>query len=439
MTLQSSLESAGEAVDRCLRLAKLSEEDNRTTRTFLSPPMREAQRLIRGWMEGAGLTVTIDAVGNVRGVVPGSRSGAAPLLIGSHIDTVPGAGPFDGVLGVMLAIGLVEALDGETPEFGIEVVAFSEEEGVRFHIPFLGSRALIGTLDRDTLQVQDDRGITMAQAIRDFGLNPDRLDEAQVRSSVLGYVEFHIEQGPILDNLRMPVGVVEGIVGQTRLEAVFRGTTNHAGTTPMHLRRDAMPAASEWILEVERQASAVPGIVATVGSITAVPGAVNVIPGEVRASLDVRHADDLRRAAAVHRLIAHARAIAERRKLEFDWNTRLDQHAIRCDPALTDAMARSVELSGLPVHRMVSGAGHDAMVMASRMPVAMLFIRSPEGISHHSAESVRIEDVAAALRSGSHFLKQISGTLQLSDSLTARHDDAVRHVREDSGIDNAGQ
>src|SRR2546426_472702 len=355
MTLQSSLESAGEAVDRCLRLAKLSEEEDQTTRTFLSPPMREAQRLIRGWIDGAGLTVTIDVVRNVRGVVPGSRSGAAPLLIGSHIDTVPGAGPFDGVLGVMLAIGLVEALDGETPEFGIEVVAFSEEEGVRFHIPFLGSRALIGTLDRDTLQVQDDRGITMAQAIRDFGLNPDRLDEAQVRSS------------------------------------------------------------------------------------PAVPGAVNVIPGEVRATLDARHADDLRRATAVHRLIAHARAIAERRKLEFDWNTRLDQHAIRCDPALTDALARSVELSGLPVHRMVSGAGHDAMVMASRMPVAMLFIRSPEGISHHSAESVRIEDVAAALRSGSHFLKQISGTLQLSDSLTARHDDAVRHVREDSGIDNAGQ
>src|SRR5438093_11409789 len=204
MTLQSSLDRAREAVDRCLRLAKLSEEDNRTTRTFLSPPMREAQRLIRGWMEGAGLTVTIDAVGNVRGVVPGSRSGAAPLLIGSHIDTVPGAGPFDGVLGVMLAIGLVEALDGETPEFGIEVVAFSEEEGVRFHIPFLGSRALIGRLDRDTLQVQADRGITMPQAIGDFGLTPDRLDDAQVRSSVLGYVEFHIEQGPILDDLPMP-------------------------------------------------------------------------------------------------------------------------------------------------------------------------------------------------------------------------------------------
>src|SRR5436309_11119718 len=367
MTLQSSLDRAREAVDRCLRLAKLSEEDNRTTRTFLSPPMREAQRLIRGWMEGAGLTVTIDAVGNVRGVVPGSRSGAAPLLIGSHIDTVPGAGPFDGVLGVMLAIGLVDALDGETPEFGIEVVAFSEEEGVRFHIPFLGSRALIGTLDRDTHQVQDDRGITMAQAIRDFGLNPDRLDEAQVRSSVLGYVEFHIEQGPILDDLRMPVGVVEGIVGQTRLEAVFRGTTNHAGTTPMHLRRDAMPAASEWILEVERQASAVPGIVATVGSITAVPGAVNVIPGEVRATLDVRHADDLRRAAAVHCLIAHARAIAERRKLELDWNPRLDPHAIRCDRGLTGALARAVGVGGLPVHGMGSGAGPDAAGMASRM------------------------------------------------------------------------
>ncbi|HYR44337.1 MAG TPA: M20/M25/M40 family metallo-hydrolase, partial [Terriglobia bacterium] len=202
--------------------------------------------------------------------------------------------------------------------------------------------------------------------------------------------------------------VVDGIAGQTRVEAVFRGQTNHAGTTPMHLRRDALPAASEWILEVEREASATAGLVATVGHITAVPGAANVIPGEVRAMLDVRHADDSVRTSAVRRILEHAHIIAERRRLEWTWELRLEQSAVACDTGLTETMIQSVESAGYPVHRMVSGAGHDAMVMASRMPVAMLFIRSPEGISHHSAESVRIEDVAASLRVGWHFLKQVA-------------------------------
>jgi allantoate deiminase len=408
MDLQCSLDSARRAVERCLTLAGLSEDEDRTTRTFLSPPMREVHRLVRSWMESAGLTVTVDPIGNIRGLLQGSNTGAARLFMGSHLDTVPGAGAFDGVLGVMLALSLIEALDSQRPACGIEILGFSEEEGVRFGVPFLGSRAFTGTLDRGLLERQDVRGITMAQAIRDFGLDPDRLDEAVCESNALGYVEFHIEQGPVLESLDIPVGVVDAIAGQTRLEAAFHGKTNHAGTTPMHLRRDALPAASEWILDVEREASATPGLVATVGSITAIPGASNVISGEVRATLDVRHADDSVRTTAAGRIMVRGKAIAERRRLDWASELRLEQSAVPCDRELTNIMAQSVEMTGHPVHRMVSGAGHDAMVIASRMPVAMLFIRSPEGISHHSAETVKIEDVAASLRVGWHFLTQVA-------------------------------
>lgn len=408
MDPQRSLDKAKLAIDRCLTLAKLSEEDGRTTRTFLSPPMREAYGLIQKWMENAGMAVSVDAIGNIRGKCPGSNPTAPSLVMGSHIDTVPGAGAFDGVLGVMLALSLVEMLDQKTrPQFGIEIVAFSEEEGVRFGVPFLGSKAFTGAFDRSHLQRQDAHGMTMAQVIRDFGLSPAELESAKFQSKALGYVEFHIEQGPVLDSLNAAVGVVDAIVGQSRIEVTFRGKANHAGTTPMHLRRDALAAAAEWILEVEREASATPGLVATVGRIVAEPGAANVIPGDVRASLDIRHRDDSVRNAGVHHLLDSARKIAERRKLQLDWELRQEQSAAICDSHLTEIMARSVEAAGFPIHRMVSGAGHDAMVMAARMPVAMLFIRSPGGISHHSDESVRIEDVAASLEVGRQFLNHL--------------------------------
>jgi allantoate deiminase len=407
-SLRGSLEIAQRTVDRCLMLARLSEDENRTTRTFLTPPMREAHRLVQGWMEDAGMTVTVDAIGNLRGVFRGTRSNAPVLLMGSHLDTVPGAGAFDGVLGIMLALSLVEAIDHQTrPEFGIEIIAFSEEEGVRFGVPFLGSKALAGSLDPGILQRQDARGITVTQAIRDFGLDPAGLKDAAFGLNALGYIEFHIEQGPVLDSLNLPVGVVEAIVGQSRLEVTFQGKTNHAGTTPMQLRRDALAAASEWILEVEREAQATAGLVATVGWINAVPGAANVIPGEVRASLDVRHRDDSVRTLHVRRILDCARAIVERRQLQFSWELRQEQAAVGCDSELTNIMARSVETAGYPAHRMVSGAGHDAMVMASRMPVAMLFVRSPGGISHHSDETVRIEDVASSVEVAQQFLKHL--------------------------------
>jgi len=353
------------------------------------------------------MDVRADAAGNLRGLYAGREPGAARLLIGSHVDTVPDAGAFDGVLGVVLGIGLLEALGGRRLKFAVEVVAFSEEEGVRFGVPFLGSRALVGTLDGDLLGQKDAAGVTVDEAIRSFGLDPGRAGEAVLSDDVRGYFEFHIEQGPVLDSLALPLGVVDAIAGQSRLTFVFRGRANHAGTTPMHLRHDALAGAAEWILAVEHLAGGVPGLVATVGRIAAKPGAGNVVPGEVETSLDVRHADDATRGRAVDALLDSARRIAARRGLRVEWTTQLDQPAVPCNPALTATLGRAVAAAGFQVHRLTSGAGHDAMILAQKVPVAMLFLRSPGGISHHPDETVRPEDVAAAITAGLSFLHEL--------------------------------
>lgn len=383
----------------------MSEDAGNLTRTFLSPPVREVHRRLSDWMTSAGMSVSTDAAGNLRGFYRAINPGAPRLLIGSHIDTVPNAGAFDGPLGVMLGIALVESLAGRRLSFGIEVIAFSEEEGVRFGIPFIGSRALVNAVDRGLLASTDKQGITVEQAIRNFGLDPDNLAQAAIQAKdVLGYLEFHIEQGPVLESLGLPVGIVTAIAGQSRLELVFRGKANHAGTTPMHLRRDALAAAAHWIALVEHQARTTPHLVATVGSIEALPGAGNVIAGVVRMSLDVRHAQDEVRHSALTRMLAGAQQLGVERDIEVEWTQQLDQASAACNPALAATLEKAVEAAGLPVHRMVSGAGHDAMVMARQVPVAMLFVRSPGGISHHPDESVLPVDVDAALQVGLQFL-----------------------------------
>ena len=244
--------------------------------------MHECHREIAGWMEPLGAGVKIDAAGNLRGFYPGLESTAPRLLLGSHLDTVPNAGAYDGILGVVLAVALLENLDGRKLPFAIEVVGFSEEEGVRFGAPFIGSRALTGRLDAELLDRRDAHGISVRQAIEAFGLNPAEIPHAALTGNILGYVEFHIEQGPVLETLKRPLGVVEAIAGQSRLELTFLGRANHAGTTPMHLRYDTLVGAAEWITAVEREAKAIPGLVATVGRIEAHPGVTNVIAGESR-------------------------------------------------------------------------------------------------------------------------------------------------------------
>jgi allantoate deiminase len=389
-------ERANKAIQICRDLALFSEEPGRTTRTFLSPPMHDVHRLLSAWMGQVGMDVSVDAAGNLRGLRPGRST--RRLIIASHLDTVPNAGAFDGILGVVLGIALAEAAqDGPT----MEVIGFSEEEGVRFGIPFIGSRALSGTLDETILTAP------VLEAIRNFGLDPGRLPDARLSPETIAYLEFHIEQGPVLESLGIPLGVVDAIVGQSRLTLTFRGHANHAGTTPMSLRKDALAAASEWIYHVENLAIREPGLVATVGSITAEPNATNVIPGLARVSLDVRHSCDETRHSSVAEMLRAAEQICERRGIALDREQRLDQSAVALDAQLRDALARSVQEAGYPVHRMTSGAGHDAMILAPHVPAAMLFLRSPGGVSHHPDESVIPADVEAAIETGLRFIQSV--------------------------------
>ncbi len=395
-------------VDRCRRLAACSEEPGATTRTFLSPPMREVHALVTDWMRQAHMDVTVDAAGNLRGVYAGDRADAPHFYIGSHLDTVPHAGAFDGILGVMLGVALVERLDGRRLPFAIEVVGFSEEEGVRFGAPFIGSRALAGTLDADLLDRVDAGGVSVREAIRVYGLDADRIVDARAADGALGFLEIHIEQGPVLDQSNLPLAIVEAIVGQTRLDVTFEGAANHAGTTPMAGRRDALTGAAEWVVAVEREARSLPGLVATTGVIRALPGATNVIAASCRCSLDVRHASNAERHAAVDRFTATARAIASARSLTAHWALALDQPAVAMDGTLIERLDRAVAEVGVPSRHMASGAGHDAMVVASCMPAAMLFVRSPGGISHHPDEAVEIDDVAVAIGVSGALLDDLS-------------------------------
>jgi allantoate deiminase len=393
---------------RCQKLASYSEDAGGTRRTFLSPPMRQCHGEIARWMEALGAQVRVDAAGNLRAYYPAGESTAPRLLMGSHLDTVPNAGMYDGIIGVVLAVSVVEALGGRRLPFGIEVVGFSEEEGVRFGTPFIGSRALVGRLDAELLDRQDARGISVRKAIEDFGLNPAEIPQATLNDDTLGYVEFHIEQGPVLENLGRPLGVVEAIVGQSRLSFTFIGRANHAGTTPMNLRYDALAAAAEWISAVERRAQSIPGLVATVGLVEARPAAINVIAGEVRVSLDARHGVDDLRMRAVEDIFREAEQIARRRGLSVRWSILLSQSAVPMDPFLTRQCEEAIRKAGCEPHRMVSGAGHDAMILAEKVPSAMIFLRSPCGISHHPKESVLVEDVAKAIESGVYLLDQLA-------------------------------
>jgi allantoate deiminase len=394
-----------EVLTRCEALARFSEEPGRLTRTFLRPPMRPAQECLTGWMREAGLTVRRDALGNLIGRRPARREDARVFIVGSHIDTVPDAGKYDGVLGVLLGVAAMQALAGRTFARAVDVIAFSEEEGVRYATPYLGSLAVCGRLGPEILERADADGVTFAQALRDFGLDPATIPTAAYSpAQVAGYLEVHIEQGPCLEALGLPLGVATTIVGQSRLRLRFTGRAGHAGTQPMNLRRDALAGAAAFVIAVEQTARATDGLRATVGRLTVAPGAINVVPGEAELSLDVRHADDAVRARAVNGLLAEARAIASGRELVLTVEPGAEQPAVALDPALTQRLADAARAQGHAPVEMVSGAGHDAAIMAGLCPAALLFLRSPGGVSHHPDESVRPEDVRAALEVVVRFL-----------------------------------
>ncbi len=387
---------------RCDRLVAHSETAEHLTRTFLSPPMRAVHHDLRNWMEAAGLCAHLDGVGNLVGRYDALRDDAPVLVLGSHLDTVKNAGRYDGMLGVLLGLAAIEALEGRRLPFALELVGFSEEEGVRFGVPFIGSKGYLGRLDEGMHELLDAQGTSVQGAIRHFGLEPA---PGAPPKNALGFLEVHIEQGPVLETLRQPLGVVTAIQGSSRAEVTFTGRAGHAGTTPMEARWDALAGAAELVLEAETLARSLPGLVATVGRLAVKPGAVNVIPGEATLSLDMRHAEDRLRLEALSALRAKARAAAEKRGLGLAWSDLLEQPSVKMDAELTSLL---LQAAGPTTPTLASGAGHDAMILASALPAAMLFVRSPGGLSHHPDESVLEEDVAAALGAVLRFLERLA-------------------------------
>lgn len=397
--------------ERIDELALISEETGRLTRTFLSPAMERASALVGGWMREAGMEVREDSVGNLVGRLPGTDATAKTLLLGSHLDTVRNAGRFDGAVGVLLPIVALQALAarGLKLPFTVEVVGFSEEEGVRFASGDIGSEAFCGLLTETTLALRDSSGVTMREALGARNGRPFAPPSAaHHRGELLGYVETHIEQGPVLEAAGLAVGVVSAIVGQSRFQIVWRGKAGHAGTTPMRLRRDALPGAAEFAIEVERMAGKTRGLVATIGVFEVPGGASNVIPGEVRHTLDVRHANDRVRKEAVRKLRAAAASIAARRSLRCIVKPTQDDRAVTCSPGLTAQLAESVcRVQGRSLE-VPSGAGHDGVSVSRIAPVAMLFVRSRDGLSHHPDEFTSTRDLGVALRVVIDFLTTLA-------------------------------
>lgn len=384
---------------RVAALARLSETADNLTRPSFTESMRQANALMGAWMRAAGLTVRQDAMSNLIGRYEGT--GHQTLLIGSHLDTVRDAGHYDGTLGVLLGLACVEQLarEGRRLPFAIEVIAFCDEEGLRFRLPYLGSKAFAGLLTVDDLRFADEQGVTLAQAMQMQGFDPARLSEARrLGDDLIGYLEAHIEQGPLLEAMGLPVGIVSAIAGQSRIEAVFSGEAGHAGTVPMHLRRDALVAAAKFITAVQGIGRSTEGLVATVGQIDAKPGASNAIPGKVTLSLDVRHQNDAVRHEAMERLHEAAHEIGTLDRVELRWEMIADNTAIPCDSGLIALMGAAAERLHLAPALLTSGAGHDAVILSTLTRVGMLFVRCKGGLSHHPAEFADSADAETAAR-----------------------------------------
>jgi allantoate deiminase len=400
---------AARILERIETLARITEQADGLTRVYLSPQHAEANRRVGSWMREAGLAVHVDAAGNLVGRREGDRPRLPCLMLGSHLDSVRNAGRYDGMLGVLTAIECVEALGDRPLPFAIEVVGFGDEEGVRFQATMLGSRAIAGTFDPTLLDLQDAAGVSLRAALAAFGLDPAAIGSAaRRREDVLAYVEYHIEQGPVLEAEGLPVGVVTAINGQQRFRIQIDGMAGHSGTVPMRLRQDALAAAAECVLAAERIATGVPDAVATVGQLAPSPGATNVIPGRAVFSLDVRSPRDADRAAVAAAILAECRAIAARRRVTIDIVQTHELASCGCAGWLQAQLSAAIAADGHRVVALPSGAGHDAMAMVALTDVAMLFLRCRDGISHHPAESITAEDAATGARVLQAFIERFA-------------------------------
>lgn len=394
--------AARRVMARCDALAEISESEQGLTRVYLSPEHLRANARVGEWMQAAGMTVWQDEVGNICGRYDAAQPGAPALLLGSHLDTVRNAGRYDGMLGVLSAIETVQWLHDRQRRLplAIEIIGFGDEEGTRFGITLLGSRGITGTWPDSWPTHPDGNGITVAQAMQDVGLDASQISRAARNvSDIVAYLELHIEQGPCLEQEDLALGVVTAINGARRLNCCFTGEAGHAGTVPMTHRKDALAAAAEWMVFIEHTTrDQTSPLVATVGTLNCAPGAVNVIPGEVHLSLDVRGPEDAPLESLLSSLLTQAEAIALRRGLTFSAQEYYRIAATACDAGLQQALSHAVETVQGRCLALPSGAGHDAIAIAERWPVGMLFVRNHRGISHHPAESVNEADVAPAVQ-----------------------------------------
>ncbi|MDB5235036.1 MAG: Zn-dependent hydrolase [Hymenobacter sp.] len=402
------LARAEHIMQRIQQLAAISEDADGVTRTFGTPAFLEGRALVQSWLETAGLATRVDGIGNLRARLVSRSPGAKTFVLASHIDTVVNAGKFDGPLGVLMGLDLLENLleqDADLP-FHVELIAFSDEEGVRFHTTYLGSKVVAGSFDAALLDRADAGGVTLEKALETMRADASQLAaDAIPVANWLGYFEMHIEQGPVLWERNIPVALVTGIAGQYRVELTFKGMAGHAGTVPMNMRQDALCAAAEFILITEQFALAHGrGLVATVGKLALSHAASNVIPGEVTCSLDLRSPDAAQLAEAYEHLRTYTEGIATQRHVTLEWNLIQQTAPVVCDASLNEVLRVAIADAGHEVLALVSGAGHDAVPVSAVAPATMLFIRCYKGISHNPLENVELTDLAAALEVADRFL-----------------------------------
>jgi allantoate deiminase len=397
-------------LQRINELASISEDEGYITRTYGTKAFIEGRNKVKQWMTEAGLQTRIDNIGNVRGRLLSRNPQAKTFVIASHIDTIINAGKFDGPLGVLIGLDIIEQLilsKSEIP-FHIELVGFCDEEGCRFHTTYLGSKALAGSFDTMVLHTKDANGISLEQVIAETGGSVSDLDKDAIgQKDWAGYFEIHIEQGPVLYEKDIPVGLVTAIAGQCRVGMVFNGEAGHAGTVPMGMRKDALTCAAEFVVEVEKFASNKENLVATVGKLHIINSASNVIPGEVICSLDLRSADNAILSSSYEAIKKIAEDICNKRNIVLEWNMIQQTKPVLCDEKMNKLLEQSIKETGYELVKLVSGAGHDAVPISTVSPVAMLFVRCFKGISHNPLEDVELKDIEAAIKVSDNFIQQL--------------------------------
>ena len=419
MLNQNLIQRTNRIAERIEILANISDNPDNLVRTYGSKALDEANKVVVEWMQAAGLETRIDTIGNVRGRLAATNNSNKVFVMGSHLDTVKNAGKYDGPLGVLMALDVVESLNKTEQErpFNIEVVGFCDEEGVRFTTTYLGSSALSNTFQESWLYLEDDAGISLGEVIEQRGGNAQEI-EAECLSSdeCLGYYEVHIEQGPILENEAISVGVVTAIAAQTRVDLRFIGKAGHAGTTPMDAdaRQDALCAAAEFVIAVENYSKLSDReITATVGKLTVKPNVSNVIPSEVHCSLDLRSPENKGMHVALDELKGITTRFCKKRNIDFKWLVLQQNEGVLFDPYLYEMLGKAALKAGMPkVVNLTSGAGHDAVALSSIMPVSMLFVQCKEGISHHPDEFVAFEHIKDGLGVSDCFVTELMASYQ---------------------------